>query len=160
MADDENPPGPDDPFGLDPGAWVAAEAREIERRLNALLETVERLADERIESAREAAEAIVNAALREAEEIRRVAMQNRLSAMPRPTEAAEESMPSRARLFVGGGEVEKARRLAEELMLGGLGRARIESEVAGRFPELSRDRVDAIVSSLLIPPTGPESANG
>lgn len=140
--------------GDDALAWLAAEARDLERRVVALLEAARRLAEERLETARAAAEMIVNAALREAEEIRRAAREDagRAGGGPPPPVSAPAPPPRRARVFVGGEDVEEARRVAGELLLGGLGRARIAAELASRYPAMSRERIDSIVASLLIPP--------
>lgn len=142
--------------------WLLAQAREIEQRLSALTEAAARLGEERLAAARAAAEAIVAAALREAEDIRRAAAPEANEepeteeppTAPGPHPPAERAgAPFRPRVFVGGDDIESARRLAEELMLGGLGRARIEAELAARFPELGAEHLEAIIRALLVPPS-------
>jgi len=135
--------------------WLRTQARDIERRIVSLVEAAERLCEERLAAARAAAEAIVNAALAEAAEIRRAAVAEAAGESP-PPEAP--GPPTRARVFVGGDEVERARQLAEELILGGLGRSRIEAELTARFPELGSERVEAIMRALLVPPSPPRRA--
>jgi hypothetical protein len=138
--------------------WLAAQARELEQRVADLISAASHLGEERVAAARAAAEAIVNAALREAEEIRRAARSDAAAAAgsdaPKETHVPPQATPpTRARVFVGGDDVEGARRLAEELILGGLGRARIEAELAARFPTLGAERIDAIIRALLVPPS-------
>lgn len=151
------PPGPDRDDALE---WLLAQAREIEQRITALMEAAARLGEERLAAARAAAEAIVNAALREAEEIRRAAApesgeqrEGEAPASSSPPPAERPGAPFRPRVFVGGDDIEGARRLAEELVLGGLGRARIEAELSTRFPDLGAERIEAIIRALLVPPS-------
>lgn len=154
MADELGGSGRDDAL-----EWLSAQARDIEQRIAALIETAAHLGEERVAAARAAAEAIVNAALREAEEIRRTAAggDHDAGAPPGPhaptTTPDPSALPSRARVFVGGDDIEAARRLAEELILGGLGRVRIETELAARFPNLGVERIAAIIRALLVPPS-------
>ena len=145
-----------------PEPWrLAAEARGLESRVREMLDTAERVAAERIDAARAAADAIVEAALREAEEIRRAAR----SGEPAPVRQQPREVPApprlRARIFVDDGDAAQARALAEELMLGGLGRVRIEAELHQRFPDLPAATLDAVLGSLLMPPAaGSEAAEG
>jgi cell division septum initiation protein DivIVA len=148
------PDGPGTPERDDALEWLRAQARDIEQRIAGLVEAAERLCEERVAAARAAAEAIVNAALHEAAEIRRAAAAEGRGTPPPDAPDA----PSRARVFVAGDEVERARRLAEELILGGLGRSRIEAELMARFPEIGPERVEAIMRALLVPPSPPRRA--
>jgi hypothetical protein len=164
MADMSTGPDPDDAL-----EWLLAQAREIEQRISSLMDAAARLGEERLAAARAAAEAIVNAALREAEDIRRAATleasedtepeaPSAASSIPRAAE--HPGAPFRPRVFVGGDDIEGARRLAEELVLGGLGRARIDAELAARFPELGAERIEAIIRALLVPPSAAHDDTG
>lgn len=153
------PPEPERDDALE---WLLAQAREIEQRLATLIEAAARLGEERLAAARAAAEAIVDAALREAEDIRRAAARESSEepevevpspAPDAPPPAERGNAAFRPRVFVGGDDIEGARRLAEELVLGGLGRARIEAELTARFPDLGAERIEAIIRALLVPPS-------
>ena len=158
MADEPGGSGRDDAL-----EWLSAQARDIEQRIAALIDAAAHLGEERVAAARAAAEAIVTAALREAEGIRRSAAG--AGRGPTDPEAAstpseQPSMPSRARVFVGSDDIEGARRLAEELILGGLGRVRIETELAARYPQLGPERIAAIIRALLVPPSATRDEAG
>lgn len=158
MADAPHDSGRDDAL-----EWLLTQARDIEARITALLDAAAHLGEERVAAARTAAEAIVNAALQEAAEIRRAAGAERVSheVPPAPEDSpAQPPTPIRARIFVGGDDIEGARRLAEELILGGLGRVRIETELAARFPDLGPERIGAVIRALLVPPSVPRGDVG